>query len=100
MKSILIAFCTVLYLSYAAADCQVDLNTYSTSDGLVIADIAHIATFSVKCPNKPDGKLKPNLHFITTIIYYFVELQEWHYTQVLMERLFQWSDLSMGNYTK
>jgi len=36
-------------------DCKVDTKSYSTNDGLVIAQVAHIINFSAKCSGKDDG---------------------------------------------
>ena len=38
-----------------AGDCKVTSKTYSTTDGLVIAKVAHIIQFSAQCDNKPKG---------------------------------------------
>jgi len=38
------------------SDCKVDTKSYSTNDGLVIAQVAHIINFSAKCSGKADGK--------------------------------------------
>lgn len=56
MKSLLLALCALICITHVLAECQAELNTYSTNDGLVIAEVAHIATFSVKCDTKSEGK--------------------------------------------
>lgn len=38
------------------SSCQVEnVQSYSTSDGIVIANVAHIGTFTLQCRNKQDS---------------------------------------------
>jgi hypothetical protein len=46
---------SLLFITLISCECKVSSQTYTTSDGTVISEVAHIITFSAQCDHKQEG---------------------------------------------